>query len=75
MKGKNIKLEKILKGKKTPKGNTNKQVNQKGNKKSPQNRRMATRMLGRKSLPNKKKMRQKQCMKKLTTGVSGIRHG
>ena len=59
MKDINIKISKVLKSKGTPKVNTNKQVNQKYNKKSPQNRIMTTSTLGRKSLPNKAKRRRK----------------
>ena len=44
-------------------------------RKIPQNRIMTTSMLGRNFLPNKAKGRRKQRTTKLTTGVSGIRHG
>ena len=36
---------------------------------------MMTCMLGRKSLPNKAKIRRNKCMKTVTTGVIGIGHG
>ena len=55
MKEKNLNLEKLFKAKGTPKLNTNKQVDQKGNKIFSQNRRMEISMLGIKSLPNKAK--------------------
>ena len=75
MKDTNLKLAKASKSKVTPKGNTNKQINQKGNKKNPPKQKNDNKYAWEKFPPKQGEKETKKCAKKLTTGVSGIRHG
>ena len=76
MKDTNIKLEKLFKSKGTPKGNTNKKVNQKGNNNHPPKENNINKYAWNKVPPKQcEKYTKKQRITKLTTGVSGISHG
>ena len=66
---------KVFKAKGIPKGKTNKQVNQKGNKKKSPKHKNDERYYWKKVPPKQGKKETKICTTRLTNGVSGIRHG
>ena len=71
----NLKLEKKIKTKVKPKRNTNNKFNQKGNSKNPPKHNNKDKYAWKKVSPKQGKKERKLCLTKLTTGVSGIRHG